>query len=751
MPETKKAACPLCPRTDVSLVAGGVLRAHAANGKKITPENPMCPGSGGHPKGAYEGEPGGEHHGGGALCKECRMPYPLTANQRIRTHLDRSGRANCPGGSDWPLGVEGISPVLEQEVEAEYGRSRAAAAELNSLYGPEHVHDFEYGDDGKGHSGSFCVCGMEEPDDPSTAARAGATVTVIPRSAADDFLGGGSPTPEPEQGGKGPWFDSAYDGDCSGCYTSFLSGDVIRADGDGGWEAQDCCGDEIESDAEARAAVAERPKHISLQLPVKNGRYEGPHPITGKKTKWTRTTTFAETIADSIALDQWKSRMAALGLARRPDLMENVKRILKGGVAYEVARERRDDLNSIVEQAKLAAGSKDRAKKGTQLHKHTEEVESGRKTVKDVPDEYRPDVAVYLAALEAAGFRPVPHLIERSVLTLELAKGIVGTFDRVLECIRDQPETVLEGRRVQIHAGDYVIGDVKSGAMLDYAWQEIQIQESIYAHGINEHGVATVVYDDQNRPHWAWSPLSEQGIKPVREDVGIVMHMPYGEARCSIVPADLIAGWRDAKLCAAVRSGRDPKMPEPLLSLTKADVTGAAAAIIKELGDMTSDETATIRHAEPEAFDRPTAAQMTTGHPSVTRPPTVAQWEAKFRAVKTPEEGNAAWQEAKDAGLTKEVIKTLLAVVDMEKAQAAVSRPSRPTPAPVANPGRTTAPAPAPVPAQPTYEDRARSVTTRPEASALFQEMKGEVAKIGMTRLNALVKLMQDTLAKASN
>jgi hypothetical protein len=142
---------------------------------------------------------------------------------------------------------------------------------------------------------------------------------------------------------------------------------------------------------------------------------------------------------------------------------------------------------------------------------------------------------------------------------------------------------------------------------------------------------------------------------------------------------------------------------------------------------------------------------MTTGHPSVDRPLTVAQWEAKFRAVKTPDEGNTAWREAKDAGLDKPVIQELLTMVDMEKAQKAVSRPGRPAPAPVANPGRTTAPAPAPAPAQPTYEDRARSVKTRPEASALYQEWRDHVGEIGMARLNSLVKLMQGTLAKASD
>ena len=42
---------------------------------------------------------------------------------------------------------------------------------------------------------------------------------------------------------KGPWFCAAYDGECV-CGVSFYEGDLIRADGDGGWEAGDCCGDD---------------------------------------------------------------------------------------------------------------------------------------------------------------------------------------------------------------------------------------------------------------------------------------------------------------------------------------------------------------------------------------------------------------------------------------------------------------------------------------------------------------------------
>lgn len=43
----------------------------------------------------------------------------------------------------------------------------------------------------------------------------------------------------------GPWFPASYSGECSGCGWSFESGEMIRADGEGGWLAE-CCGKDDE-------------------------------------------------------------------------------------------------------------------------------------------------------------------------------------------------------------------------------------------------------------------------------------------------------------------------------------------------------------------------------------------------------------------------------------------------------------------------------------------------------------------------
>lgn len=45
-------------------------------------------------------------------------------------------------------------------------------------------------------------------------------------------------------GALGRWFRSMYDGTCSRCDDRFEAGDRIRADGEGGYEAYACCGDD---------------------------------------------------------------------------------------------------------------------------------------------------------------------------------------------------------------------------------------------------------------------------------------------------------------------------------------------------------------------------------------------------------------------------------------------------------------------------------------------------------------------------
>lgn len=61
----------------------------------------------------------------------------------------------------------------------------------------------------------------------------------VPNGSSDFLMGEGADDPAVT---KGPWFIASYPGECSGwgCGMPFMDGDTIRADGEGGWEAQEC-------------------------------------------------------------------------------------------------------------------------------------------------------------------------------------------------------------------------------------------------------------------------------------------------------------------------------------------------------------------------------------------------------------------------------------------------------------------------------------------------------------------------------
>lgn len=83
-------------------------------------------------------------------------------------------------------------------------------------------------------------------DSENDAAYAPAPKPYRPTTTADAFLMGGGyvheEDPDPDEE-KGPWFAAEYPGQCSACYLPFTPGDMIRADGEGDWEAKFCLED----------------------------------------------------------------------------------------------------------------------------------------------------------------------------------------------------------------------------------------------------------------------------------------------------------------------------------------------------------------------------------------------------------------------------------------------------------------------------------------------------------------------------
>ena len=317
---------------------------------------------------------------------------------------------------------------------------------------------------------------------------------------------------------------------------------------------------------------AGEPPNDGMNCLIRNGRYALPDQITGAPRLWTRATTFAETISDLYAINLYKLQMATIGFANHPYLLDPF-----WGVTRETRGENKNALNRAHWRAAKLAGDKVPAEWGTRMHLWIERLSRDEITLADVEKDYRDEVTAWAAAMSEAGLSTVPDLIERRVAVPMY--GVAGTLDQVVQIHRSV--SVRIGPKIyRLHAGDYMIGDIKSGRDLSYAegeisWNaptvsrgEISKQLAIYAAGVRQGLVARWDPDappvrEDDGGAWVWEKISIPA-KALRTDVGVVMHVPVqrGEdepARCTLNWINIERGWTGLQLCEAVREDRNEK------------------------------------------------------------------------------------------------------------------------------------------------------------------------------------------------
>lgn len=369
------------------------------------------------------------------------------------------------------------------------------------------------------------------------------------------------------------------------------------------------------------------------------GRYKLRHPSTGKTVEWTRATTFAKSISDTYTLSQWGNRCVVLGAAKRPDLVEKAQ-------GREITRDR-EFLNDLAEEMKEAAGAKVAADWGTKVHSWTELCDRNWDDrwaiLRDqVPDQFKSHVESYLRLLEEHGLVPVASLIEFSTAVLQYE--VMGTSDNCYLATRHL-DVKLPRKVVRLSPGEFVIGDKKTGKDLSYGWQEICIQLSLYAQGLN-----TLGRFDWPTKTWDPKPLdayAEPGTR-VREDIGVVLHLPV-DPTSDKLPAvhgvDLESGWNAVVLCERVRTWR--KLKNLAGPIAVAQVTDGPT------GDAGVD-----------------AARKVTVPKVTVRPPTLKE---RAEAVTSRAEASAVYQDATAQRVSLIELDELVKV--MQAAVAAVNEP----------------------------------------------------------------------------
>lgn len=239
----------------------------------------------------------------------------------------------------------------------------------------------------------------------------------------------------------------------------------------------------------------------------------GPKPIP-----YGRPSSFGDMIADKYNLQLWGKRQVAYGMAHTPSLVAR---------AMALTADDKKAWNQLAEDALTAAKSNERADIGTALHRIIERQIAGEDV--ELVEPYAADVRAFWDCLTTTGFK-IHQLNGRPMSEVKCVNDdwqLAGTFDLVLE----GPD------------GTYYIADLKTGASLDFGHIGYAVQLAVYRDSFM-YDCASGVRSDMPLMHAL---------------TGIIVHLPAGEGRCSLMDVDLERGREMARLCAAVRDVRKVK------------------------------------------------------------------------------------------------------------------------------------------------------------------------------------------------
>jgi hypothetical protein len=271
------------------------------------------------------------------------------------------------------------------------------------------------------------------------------------------------------------------------------------------------------------------------------GRYVLEHPLTGKKTHFTRVTTAAGTLDDKRGLNDWDNRMVAYGMGQQPHLVTMA--------ASADGPDDKDTLTQVVNGAKAAAASDRKAVVGTTLHKLTQRIDLGQ-SVK-VPEIHRDRITRYKTAVAQHRLRFLMEFIEGVVCLPEL--GLCGTTDRVAEW----------------HHSDLpVIFDLKTGS-LDYAKIAIAQQEAAYAHATHR-----------------WDGTRWHEMPALNKEIALVLHRPAEtDDEPRLFTVNIAEGWRMLNMSMEVRSLRSGRGKHLFTEITADALPSPSANREEELRD----------------------------------------------------------------------------------------------------------------------------------------------------------------------
>ncbi len=332
------------------------------------------------------------------------------------------------------------------------------------------------------------------------------------------------------------------------------------------------------------------------------GRYRVTDP-KGDLRSYTRATTVCKTYEDTYRLERWAKRQVAYGIGLREDLH-----------ALTVGHDPDNDrgiYEKIIDEATSAAKAGAAANTGTALHRFTEQLDLGQKTIDQFPATWQPHLEVYRKGMADAGFELEPTTVE-AVIALDDYK-VAGKLDRTVRLTQDIEIPFELSGTVKLPAGAHLIGDLKTGRNMHWSWLSIGIQLGIYAN----HN-ATWEVDLDHSAGGTRGPRID-----VNRDVAVLFHLPAlkDSPTFDLYFIDLQAGW-DAFLCAMeARGHRSTKNKLAIPWRSRGSIQDASAQWVRDrISELSGNGPAVqdllLRWPEsiPKPFPRtdPTAEQIAT-------------------------------------------------------------------------------------------------------------------------------------------
>lgn len=305
------------------------------------------------------------------------------------------------------------------------------------------------------------------------------------------------------------------------------------------------------------------------------GRYLLPDPTTGQERSWQRTTTFIKLLANQYNINKWRLRMAAMGLAARPDLLA-----LASSILDPESKDGKNDLNNLVDQAIEAAGASTGANLGTALHQLTEAVDLGHDVVAPTP-ELQAKIDDYRSTLERHNLEIIDNYIECVILNTDFDVG--GTADRFVRC----PD------------GAVRVLDLKTSKTMDFGHAEFSMQLACYA---TAHGI----YNGSD-----WDPMPAD----LDLSVGYVVHLPSQlDEPCVVYSADIDYGYRACVLAVDVREVQRRKdLLRPLLTAQQTTIATPPADDERRLAVLRRCRSLDVERKEQMRTQWPTDVPGLTG------------------------------------------------------------------------------------------------------------------------------------------